>query len=710
MAQPESEHPESEESDPSKLNVDPTSSEGSGVGNDDSFQNDVEDMISSVELDVSDSKEIEAPKDSEKDLPVQKDDSNLSPNLSADDLLMRAGSILNGGETEIPDIEVEADPEADASGTEPEGLMSMPDPQSLMSESEEISSEETEASDSEDDDLIAMPDPQSLMEEAGAVAESPDPKRPANIAERAGDLPPPPPAPVALEEDEIERELSSGDAEAVEEPEASNDQEASETEDSIPDEPEDLPSVEPVSDNANEEVVEQGIEELGESVNEQNEDGDDLLLDDEDSFLTDDDDESDLLVSIQNDIDADLNSDSASRSGNSSASSGSGSTSDGDQGSSKFRYLSAATRSLPFAAGLAILGIGLIFSSIKNELFEWVSHGDTQGSSFSRSIATATTQLFDDLGPDSPYQMVWMESEIKRVSDTELLIEAQVGAELEVDLYQAVDESVVYSKLPFEADQLNEAAQNLERIGNESIGLPAKGWDRLYKHSASKGEVFPFSISFRFLKLDSDWELSGTRMKEGDHGFAWSRGRPKDFFGMDAVDVHSNEFTVAFRAFEKAGITYLKNAAIAEKEYLASLDESARQAQERRQDLMMSLSQGSYFKGMVIAGDEGSDAREVSLIITETRSDGGMIKGVMKLDEKDSSAKHFTGFFDVVEDDHGFQGQLNLTTIAFAGQNALAGTPAFFNPGTVSKIKLQTDGYRMEGDADEISLRLIRSL
>jgi len=113
---------------------------------------------------------------------------------------------------------------------------------------------------------------------------------------------------------------------------------------------------------------------------------------------------------------------------------------------------------------------------------------------------------------------------------------------------------------------------------------------------------------------------------------------------------------------------------------------------------------------MVIAGDEGADAREVSLIITETRNDGEVVKGVLRLEKEESSTKHFTGFVDVVESDQGIQGRLDLTTIAFAGQSSLDEIPAFFNPGTVSRITLQTDGYRMEGDADEVSLRLIRSL
>jgi hypothetical protein len=199
-------------------------------------------------------------------------------------------------------------------------------------------------------------------------------------------------------------------------------------------------------------------------------------------------------------------------------------------------------------------------------------------------------------------------------------------------------------------------------------------------------------------------------MRQSEHGFAWSQGHPKAFFGESAMDISSNRFVISFRAYEKTGLHFLNKVTIAVKEYLAMLDEAEEQAKEERQNLKMSVSQGSYFKGMVIAGDEGADASEVSLIITETRNDGEVIQGVLRLENEESSIKHFTGFFDVAENKQGAQGRLDLTTIAFSGQKSLGEIPTFFNPGTVSRITLQTDGYRMEGDADELSLRLFRSL
>ena len=702
MVPPESERPENEESNSSNLESDAASDVGSSADGSGSFQGEVDEMLNSIEIDHSDADE---------GLDEAGGDQNAAskePQISAaDDLLMKAGSILNGGNTELPEIELESETESDA---DEDSLMSMPDPQSLMTETDEDAEPQPKTDESDEGELLAMPDPQSLIQEASANADEVYKKGPANIAERAGDLPPPPPAPVALEEEEIETELSLAkdgslnveeEIEKDQEKENPNEREEPQAERIELNETEEAPEEVPISVSVVEEEVQTVDAASDGSAEEKGEE--DFMLEEEDSFLMEDEDDNDLLVSIQDDSENEI---LGNLSGISSDELGE------IQASSKNSPLKTAIQSLPFAAALAIIGIGLTVFSFKSEIFEWAGHGDTQGSSLTRRISGATNELFDHLGPDSPYEMAWMESEIRRVSDSELLVEIQIGAELKVDLYQAVDDAVLYSKLPFDLDQLTEASHSMESIGRDDLPLPSKRWKRLYRHSASKGALFPFSVSYRLLKVspDSDWEISGIRMREGEHGFAWSRGRPKEFFGENAMDISSNRFVVSFRAYEKAGLEFLKKVAVAEKEYLAMLDEAEERAKEERRDLIMSLSQGSYFKGMVIAGDEGADAREVSLIITETRNDGEVVKGVLRLEKEESSTKHFTGFVDVVESDQGIQGRLDLTTIAFAGQSSLDEIPAFFNPGTVSRITLQTDGYRMEGDADEVSLRLIRSL
>ena len=703
MIPPESERPEKEESNSSNLESEAASDVGSSAVGSGSFQCEVDEMLNSIEIDDSDAEEIEPAKGLEKDGKDQNADSEEPQISSADDLLMKAGSILNGGYTELPEIELDSETQSDA---DQDVLMAMPDPQSLMSEPDGDVESKPRTDVSDECELLAMPDPRSLMQEASEKVDEAETKGRANIGERAGDLPPPTPAPVALEDEEIERELSGGNGGALELEEEEEQEDPSESEE-FPAEKIELNKKEETPEEAliTASVVEEKVQPVDpardDPVEEKGEE--DSLLDEDDSFLMDDEEDNDLLVSIQDDSENEIL-------GNLS---GISSDEPGEcQSSSQNGFLKTVIRSLPFAAALAVLGIGLTAFSFKNEFFEWAVHGDTKGSSLSRSIGRATNELFDQLGPDSPYEMAWMENEIKRVSDRELLVEVQIGAQLKVDLYQAVDDAVLYSKLPFDLDELTEAAKNMKLIGRDDISIPPKRWNGLYRHSASKGALFPFSVSYRLLKssTDSNWDISGMRMRQGEHGFAWSRGRPKAFFGERAMDISSNRFVISFRAYEKTGLDFLNKVTIAEKEYLAMLDEAEEQAKEERQDLKMLLSQGSYFKGMVIADDEGADASEVSLIITETRNDGEVIKGVLRLEKEESSSKHFTGFYDVVENEQGIQGRLDLTTIAFSGQTSLDEVPTFFNPVTVSRITLETDGYRMEGDADELSLRLIRSL
>ncbi len=703
MVPPESERPEKEESNSSNLESEAASDlESSAVGSG-SFQGEVDEMLNFIEIDDSDAEEIEPAKGLEKDGKDQNADSEEPQISAADDLLMKAGSILKEGYTELPEIELDSETESDG---DQDVLILKPDPQSLMSEPNGDAESKPRTDVSDECELLAMPDPRSLMQEASKKIDEAETIGRANIAEHAGDLPPPTPAPGALKDEEIERELSGGNGGALEVEEEGEQEGPSESKE-FPAEKIELNKKEETPEEAltTASVVEEEVQpvDLARDDPSEEKDEEDSSLDEDDSFLMDDEEDNDLLVSIQDDSENEIL-------GNLS---GFSSDEPGEcQSTSQNGFLKTAIQSLPFAAALAVLGIGLAAFSFKNEFFEWAVNGDTKGSSLSRSIARATNELFDQLGPDSPYEMAWMENEIKRVSNRELLVEVQIGAQLKVDLYQAVDDVVLYSKLPFDLDELTEAAKNMKLIGRDDISIPPKRWNGLYRHSASKGALFPFSVSYRVLKssTDSNWEISGMRMRHSEHGFAWSQGHPKAFFGESAMDISSNRFVISFRAYEKTGLDFLNKVTIAEKEYLAMLDEAEEQAKEERQNLKMSLSQGSYFKGMVIAGDEGADASEVSLIITETRNDGEVIKGVLRLEKEESSTKHFTGFFDVVENKQGVQGRLDLTTIAFSGQTSLGEIPTFFNPGTVSRITLQTDGYRMEGDADELSLRLFRSL
>ncbi len=160
MVPPESERPENEESNSSNLESDAASDVGSSADGSGSFQGEVDEMLNSIEIDHSDADE---------GLDEAGGDQNAAskePQISAaDDPLMKAGSILNGGNTELPEIELESETESDA---DEDSLMSMPDPQSLMTETDEDAEPQPKTDESDEGELLAMPDPQSLIQEASA--------------------------------------------------------------------------------------------------------------------------------------------------------------------------------------------------------------------------------------------------------------------------------------------------------------------------------------------------------------------------------------------------------------------------------------------------------------------------------------------------------------------------------------------------------------
>ena len=227
----------------------------------------------------------------------------------------------------------------------------------------------------------------------------------------------------------------------------------------------------------------------------------------------------------------------------------------------------------------------------------------------------------------------------------------------------------------------------------------------------AKGEVFEIDAQYRIManvEKKGSWVLSNLRLNGNGDGLDWTSILSKSAFEDGAVDVDAMEFAYYLRAYEKAGMAYLEKAKAYEKVWLASHSEKAERQQRLRQELIMSLSQGSYFRGVAILGEASEETREGSLVVTETRADGELIKGLFHLEGEDASAKHFTGVLDIAEDEEAVQGHLELTTIAFAGQPYDTPELAFFKPGTVSRIQMNTDGRMLEGDSDTISLRLIR--
>jgi len=113
MVPPESERPEKEESNSSNLESEAASDLKSSAVGSGSFQGEADEMLNSTEIDDSDAEEIEPAKGLEKDGKDQNADSEEPQISAADDLLMKAGSILKGGYTELPEIELDSETESD---------------------------------------------------------------------------------------------------------------------------------------------------------------------------------------------------------------------------------------------------------------------------------------------------------------------------------------------------------------------------------------------------------------------------------------------------------------------------------------------------------------------------------------------------------------------------------------------------------------------
>jgi hypothetical protein len=124
-----------------------------------SFQSSVGEMLDSIE---TDSIEEDTPESLDDDATVaERQNAAVDPVV---ELLIRAGSILNGGETEITDIETAVD----SSDEDSEGLIDFPDPLSLLLETEEEaeSKEEDRGESGDSAGLVSMLDPKSLIKEA----------------------------------------------------------------------------------------------------------------------------------------------------------------------------------------------------------------------------------------------------------------------------------------------------------------------------------------------------------------------------------------------------------------------------------------------------------------------------------------------------------------------------------------------------------------
>ena len=568
-------------------------------------------------------------------------DGATDPLPSADDLIKKAGGILDGNAL----AEDPASPEI--------GLV--------------------EVEEEDEEELMAMPDPQALMDNAADDEEDTEAKTEiagsGNVADRGGDLPPPPPAPVSIDDDEEEAvsdEVVTPEASTnpqilvIDEEEAANDPFASNDLDGF---------------NSNLDDIEAAEGE-------------------EKSSIFDD---------IEDEVEGETNADSPEEK--------SAVAKIEPPPPSKFKRWINITS---MAAALALMGIGLSANAFKNEIYEWIKGRDLDGSELTTQVAILSKHALERLNEDGMYRMKWIESSIKEASKNEIRMFARVGAQLERDLYLPVLDEYVYRQLSYSEDEFQDAMQYLvQNEKSDELSVPEKPWTRLYRRSASRDEVVNLRVSYRFTreKVDDEWKLTDIRVRGEDEKFVWPEGEPIEAYGKNAYDVASPEFKDMILEYEEVSKTFLGNVnTLKELEY-GKAAELARLREEKRNQLIGAMSRGAFYKGMVISGEDASDAREVTMIITETRNEGSLIKGVIKLSEKGEIAKHFTGDLKIEErGEDEIRGMLNLVTLAFEGEKSGQGLPPFFNPGTVMRLRLKTDGFQVEGDSRDLSMRLVRTM
>ncbi len=586
-------------------------------------------------------------------------DSNLP---APDDIIKHAASVLNEDD-ETPPVE------SDTSDSQPSP--------------EEATDNDEPAPD--EGEVMAMPDPQSLMESAsdepGKSPDLPEPQKKfgGNIADRAGNLPPPPPAPIALDDDEIYVEETP----EPEEEEASADNSDNSTSET---------KTETETEGPNTVEVDAPVADDGDDAS--------MLMDEED-LLDGDDALAGFNIEPEEPVAAEVAADASDSK---------------VEGVARGKRPRSWLQTIAIAASFALFGLGLATVALKEEIYDFGRNGSIESSILSQKIRTVAELVFHELREARHYEVEKLESDIQWVSKTEAIVEVAMNAVLTKDLYRQVEDDDVYSQLEFDRNSIEQAKSFVsEHYPETGLVAPDQPWQELVVRSAREGQTFPVLARFR-LKRSSEpealgeWELHDLSVVGEDANTVWGKGDALDPDRKGARDVASTDFKYRLRSYRSEAEDYLEKVEGLKERYAVETLQRQKELDAWRDRLAASLSEGAYYKGMAIAGEDAADAREVSLLVTETRYEGGMIKGVMQLGTEESQSKHFTGVLDYVEKEDGkVQGLLRLTTIAFASQpNSQA--PYFFKPGTVSRISLHADGMRMEGDGDEISLRLIRGL
>ncbi len=647
-----------------------------------------------------------------------------APSLpSPEDLLKQASSVLNGDDAvdldalSVEEEDVQTLPSPDAlisqAGAESEsgvgqkeGISEAENLESPSSENQEnltsTTAKNTEADapsdidESEEEEVMAMPDPQALIDAAatGKKVEAPEPEaipaiddsddepepQAANVADRGGDLPPPPPAPVAIDDDDLEfpDPKSPSDDEGEGKP-GSSDPFADDSLDGF-NEPSDGADkeggIEALSSDDSEEKGEEAFE-IADPIEELK--GLEALED---------------LVPIEDLEDVDVENSEAVVY---------------KKPSLVHRILTSTT----LAASLFFLGVAIVLANYKQEVVEFLYGQDFDASRLSYRIANISSQVLAGINENGNYEMQAVSSRIRRVGVDEIRINAVVAARLRKNLYLPVSDDLAMRKFKFDDAELIRWKAIQEKDFPGIIRAPERTWRLLYRRSAEKGETVSVNATYRLTRegRGSEWKLSEIRIKGVEDELVWPEGDPKESFGPLAYDLDSPKFASVFREHKTNALWYIEKVQQMSSEAQRTAAKIAELKRKNEERLIGALSEGAYFKGMAIVGDEGEDAREIFMVITDTDENGSLVKGVFKLNESEDHSKHFTGFLDFKHQDNGeSEAMLKVTTVAFEGERSNETLPQFFNPGTVTRINLQTDGHRMEGDSNDVSLRLVRRL
>ena len=243
--------------------------------------------------------------------------------------------------------------------------------------------------------------------------------------------------------------------------------------------------------------------------------------------------------------------------------------------------------------------------------------------------------------------------------------------------------------------------------------MPDRPWLQLYKLSTPRDQIMVLRVIYRITRDDvnADWKMAGVKITGFNADLEWPQGEPKRVFGDYAYDVESPEFAKMLKGYKEKSDAFVANVEILRNSASAEAVMLAKKNAARREQVLLSLSQGSFFRGLAMMGDDAAQTEDVTMVITEVREQGGLVKGVFHVDRNAETTKHFIGSLDFVESSEGRPlGVLNVTTIAFDGKTLEDASSSFFNPGTISRIRLKTDGFRVEGDIPDLSLRLTRNM